>query len=65
MAKPAKAPDHADWRGTLDHAFKLVELATSYADDGALLTAADRLTAAADQFRAAHAARLAASHTPA
>lgn len=50
----ARAPA---WRKTLAAAYDAAELAHTYAEDGAFLTAADRLEKAAELFRKGHAQR--------
>lgn len=55
-----KAVPHDEWRALLNSAYEMVELAGAYADDGAYLTAADRLESAAKLFREGHHARNAA-----
>lgn len=46
--------DGPRWRAELERAFELLATGQAYADDGAYLTAADRLEKAAAAFRDGH-----------
>lgn len=48
---------HTAWRKLLAKAYAAAELAYTYAEDGAYLTAAERLETAAKLFREGHALR--------
>jgi hypothetical protein len=55
-----EAKPNSSWREELDRAFDLIGLVTTYAEDGAFFTAADRLDDAAKLFRSAAEQRRAA-----